>query len=87
MQDLVHRMDAPAASFVTPDFLKTLDRYAREQRQIHEAIERPSLPPNLLTPRRCRDVLLIRATQVALPTIDLGVSATSSAQLTSSAPL
>ena len=49
MHDLVRRMDAAVASLVTPDIVKTLDRYAREQRQVHETIERLALPHQIWT--------------------------------------
>ena len=70
MQDLVRRMDVAAASLVTPDFVNTLDRYAREQRHIHETIERLALPQQAWMREAAAMSTLIKATQFTLPTID-----------------
>ena len=72
MHDLVRRMDAAVASLVTPDIVKTLDRYAREQRQVHETIERLALPHQIWTREAAAISSLIKATQFTLPTIDFG---------------
>ena len=70
MHDLIRRMDAAAGALVTPDFLKTLDRYAREHSQMHETIERLALPHQVLMRDAAAMSSLIKATQFTLPTID-----------------
>ena len=72
MQDLVRRMDVAAASLVTPEFMKTLDRYTREQGQLHATIERLALPHRVWTREAAAMSSLIRATQVTLLTVDFG---------------
>ena len=70
MQDLVRRMDVAAASLVTPGSVNTLERYAREQRQIHETTERLALPLHAWMREVAEMSTLIKATQSTLPTID-----------------
>ena len=70
MQDLVRRMDVAAASLVTPGFVNTLDRYAREQRQMHETTEHLALSHQAWMREVAEMSTLIKATQSTLPTID-----------------
>ena len=52
--------------------MRTLDRYTREQGQLHATIERLALPHRVWTREAAAMSSLIRATQVTLPTVDFG---------------